>query len=304
MRETGEVAVGSLDGDKLYQQRARLALPVLVRQARAEQPIFYGDLADELGMPNPRNLNYVLGAIGNALLDLSAEWAREVPPVQALAVNRSTGLPGEGLAWFAPDEADFRKASSKRKRELVGAMLQKVYAFDRWDKVLLHFGLSPARLAPPNQPSHPIYDDAAGESGEHRRLKEFVARNPQSVGLPRSCPEGELEFIFASADAVDVLFRHGNEWVGVEVKSAKSPKLDLTRGLYQCVKYRALLEATQAVEQLPIECRTILALEADLPQELVALRNTLGVEVREKIIPRPSAQHAHEGDGKRGIISS
>jgi len=53
-----------ISGEKLYQERARAALPLLVRQAQAGAPIFYSDLADELGMPNPRNLNYVLGSIG------------------------------------------------------------------------------------------------------------------------------------------------------------------------------------------------------------------------------------------------
>lgn len=289
MRETGEVAVGTLDGDKLYQRRARVALPILVRQARAEQPIFYSDLADELDMPNPRNLNYVLGAIGNALLDLKDEWAYEVPPIQALVINRHTGLPGEGLAWFAPDAADFRNASSKRKRELVSAMLQQVYSFDRWAEVLRHFELAPAAVTRPAQPSHPIYDGAPGESEEHQRLKEFVARNPQIVGLPPSTPIGEVEFLFASADAVDVLFHNRGEWIGVEVKSARSAQSDIARGLFQCIKYRALLEATQMVAQIPIACRTVLALEGELPQELISLRNTLGVEVREKIAVRPSA---------------
>jgi len=33
----------AIGGDKLYQQRARNALPRLVRQAKAEQPIYYSD---------------------------------------------------------------------------------------------------------------------------------------------------------------------------------------------------------------------------------------------------------------------
>jgi hypothetical protein len=46
-----------MSGDKLYQERARRAMPILVRQALASQPIYYSDLAEELGMSNPRNLN-------------------------------------------------------------------------------------------------------------------------------------------------------------------------------------------------------------------------------------------------------
>jgi hypothetical protein len=50
----------NLRGNKLFQERACQALPLLVRQAKAEKPICYSDLAEELRMPNPRNLDYVL----------------------------------------------------------------------------------------------------------------------------------------------------------------------------------------------------------------------------------------------------
>ncbi len=71
--ETAKIAA-PLIGDKLYQQRARKALPILVRQASVRKSIFYSDLADELKMPNARNLNYVLGSIGQALNNLSEKW--------------------------------------------------------------------------------------------------------------------------------------------------------------------------------------------------------------------------------------
>lgn len=288
MKETGEVtATIGLFGDKLYQVRAREALPLLVRQAKAEQPIFYSDLAEELSMPNPRNLNYVLGAIGNALLELGNQWNREVPPLQALVINKNTQLPGEGIAWFAPDAQDFRAASTKQKREIINAMLSKVYNFGEWDNVLRHFGLQPVTDTSLSlRPVQPVYDSTHGESAEHRTLKEFIAHNPQIIGLPVSSAPGQIEYIFGSADAVDVLFRNDDEWIGVEVKSARSGYDDITRGLFQCIKYRALLEATQMVEQRPINCRAILVLEAELPRELIALRNTLGVHVLQGITPR------------------
>ena len=45
-------------GAKTYQQRARSALPILVRQAKAHQTMFYSELALEMGISNPRTLNY------------------------------------------------------------------------------------------------------------------------------------------------------------------------------------------------------------------------------------------------------
>ena len=63
-RETAKKA-SHMQGDKPYQKYACAALPLLVRQAKARKPITYGSLAKELGMPNPRHLNYPLGSIGN-----------------------------------------------------------------------------------------------------------------------------------------------------------------------------------------------------------------------------------------------
>ena len=102
MAETGDVAAGLIGGDKLYQKRARRALPILVRQAIAHRTMFYTELASELGMSNPRNMNFPLGAIGNTILHLAETWGRPVPPIQALVVNKSTGLPGVGIAWRVP----------------------------------------------------------------------------------------------------------------------------------------------------------------------------------------------------------
>jgi hypothetical protein len=76
LKETARIAKGIL-GEKLYQKRARAALPILVRQATAQQKITYGDLAEELSIPNARNLNYVLGSVGITLLDLSRTWDEE-----------------------------------------------------------------------------------------------------------------------------------------------------------------------------------------------------------------------------------
>src|SRR5438046_1661405 len=79
-----------LSGNSLYVKRAREAFPILVRQAWAGERIAYSDLADEMGMANPRNLNYVLGAIGKAIKELSGEWGQEIPPLQCLVVNKHT----------------------------------------------------------------------------------------------------------------------------------------------------------------------------------------------------------------------
>lgn len=69
----------------------------------------------------------------------------------------------------------------------------------------------------------------------------------------------------------------------MEVKSAISNDADIARGIFQCVKYKAVLEAMQLSSGLPQNARAILALETKLSPKLVALKNLLGVEVVESV---------------------
>ena len=285
-QETGEVvAFGSLNGSELYEKRAREAFPILVRQAKAHQTIYYSDLADELSMPNPRNLNYVLGVIGNELRRLTVQWKFEIPPIQCLVINKSTGMPGEGINWFIKDRATYEQSSRRERKRLNDIMLHDVYSFDKLDEVLTNYELKPLDSSLPQtfQPRQGGSFGGQGESPEHKHFKEYIAKNPKAIGLPMTLSQGSIEYEFPSADTVDVLFISKDEWIGVEVKAIRSPNDDLTRGIYQCVKYRALMEAVQMANQKPPKARVILALEGSLPQELVGLKNTLGVEVKEEI---------------------
>lgn len=282
MTDTAEIAE-PLSGDKLYQQRARGALPLLVRQATASTPIIYEDLAHELEMPNPRNLNYVLGSIGQTLLNLSEHWGIEVPPIQCLVVNKNTRLPGEGIGWFITDLSHYKKLSNKQRRQVVDAELQKIYAFDKWAKVLSTLSLEPVQSDFNKLNKKASQFRGGGEGAEHKKLKEFVANNPALFGLPASIAPGENEHSLPSGDSLDVFFTHRKEQIGIEVKSHISDSADIARGLYQCVKYQAVLEARQAANGQPQNVRTILVLGDKLPLKLLPLKNVLGIEVYEKV---------------------
>ena len=194
MPDTTEMAAaGFARGAKTYQQRARTALPILVRQAKAHQTMSYGELAHEMGIPNPRTLNYPLGSIGGALLDLGKQRGRQVPPIQALVVNKSSGYPGEGFAFFAPDPKDFERATRRERRLIVDKMLQDVFTFSDWDQVLDTFGLPPAPVVGLPPADEISAHGGGGEGAEHKHLKEAVSVNPQWIGLPKSLSPGKVE---------------------------------------------------------------------------------------------------------------
>jgi hypothetical protein len=236
-------------------------------------------------MPNARNLNFVLGSVGETLEQLSTGWQQRIPPIQCLVVNRMTGLPGNGVGWFLVDKACYAKLSLSQKRAVVKAELSHIFAYPHWRRVLAALELQPVP-----QRYGPILSEAAafrggGESEDHRRLKEYVALHPETVGLPTSTPRGEMEFALPSGDAIDVSFRDGDTWVAAEVKSALSPVADIVRGLYQCVKYLAVMEAVLAAQSKIGHPRAILVLQSTLPTLLIPLRNTLGIDVIEEVSP-------------------
>lgn len=225
-------------GDKLYQQRARAAFPLLVRQAEAGNTIFYSDLATELGMPNPRNLNFVLGSIGQTMENLSKQWGKRVPPIQFLVVNRATGLPGEVIGWFLVKPADFVSLPMGKRRMIVKAELQQVYAYPYWNEVLEYLQLQPADATLVQQKTGAIPSFGGGESPVHKALKEYVASHPEIVGLHAHVGKGDTEAPLLSGDALDVSFTTTAEWVAAEVKVT----------YFRCTRYSTRLISMRKIQ--------------------------------------------------------
>jgi hypothetical protein len=286
MRNETAASSANLHGDKLYQQRAREALPILVRQAFGCEPIFYQELADEMGMPNPRNLNFVLGSVGQSLIELGTRWGEAIPPIQCLVINQKDELPGQGFGWFMSESADWRGLTKRQKATLTQAVMQQIYAYPKWGRVLHAFELTPAKYnyAEVVGLASGRYG-GGGESEDHWRLKDYVRHRPSIVGLARRFGPGIVEKGIPSGDRLDVFFDAGDEWVGVEVKSARSDEVDLVRGLFQCVKYKAVLNAMLVSEQRDANARAVLVLEGILPTRLIPLKHMLGVEVVESVVP-------------------
>ena len=86
-----------------------------------------------------------------------------------------------------------------------------------------------------------------------------------------------------TGDAVDVPFTHGIRMWGVEVKSAVSQEGDILRGLFQCVKYRALVQAAQAAAGNTCFVDIYLAYEHKFPAKLIGVAHVLGVEFFDRL---------------------
>lgn len=280
VRETREKSISMLRRSRFYHERAYLAVPILVRHAELGSTITYGNLAREIGLPHHRPMNYILGSIGAALSEISLQIGYEVPPFQLLAINKSAGTPGRGAGDLFGDRS-FLDLSPARRREIVFHHFQPIFEFDQWDKVLDFLGVQrTAGDFTDEVEKARIWHGRGGEGEEHRAIKEFIRRHPASVGI-RSGPQGEVEYSLPSGDALDVYFARKNLAVAIEVKPSNAPVEDLVRGIFQCVKYKAVLEAMQACENRAVYARAILVTPAILPDRLIAIKNALGVEVIE-----------------------
>jgi len=277
-------AMHALLGEKLFQQRARGALPILVRQALAEQSIFYEALAAELGMPNPRNLNYVLGAISQAMNQLGDANGVSIPPIQFVVVRKDSGIPGDAVGWYARgDAAEYRSLSRRERRLLAQREHALVFAFPHWLAVLDVLDLAPLEPGiPSGVDMKPWF---SGESEAHRALKKRIAEDPALVGFRGRPLSISVEHDFPSWDSVDVLVTGRAERLCIEVKSHEAPESEIVRGLFQCVKYQALATAIASIEGNSREVRTVLALGGKLPAELRPLSNTIGVAVVDGLTP-------------------
>jgi hypothetical protein len=140
--ETAEIAQG-IFGDKLYQERARRALPILVRYAEAGRPLIYMELAGDLSVPNARNMNFVLGSVGTSLADLSRRWHEEIPPLQCLVVNKTTRMPGIGANHFLLQGQYFSNLPKAQRRAIVDAIHAQIFRYPRWREVLAALSLAP-----------------------------------------------------------------------------------------------------------------------------------------------------------------
>ena len=121
-------------------------MPKLVSIAESGSTISYTDLADFVGMPNPRNLNYVLLAIGLTMEELSIKWGKKVPPIQYIVVNKAFGLPGIGIDGDAKVPGNYKDLTPDAQNAIIQKLTADVTTFSEWRLVLKELGLQPINL--------------------------------------------------------------------------------------------------------------------------------------------------------------
>ena len=277
----------------------RLSLRALVAHVSnsidAVEPITYSELANRIGRINKHGFGHghgmgsVLGRMGHLLQGIKDEWLDKVPYIQSLVVDKTgplKGLPAEGIKEFW---SDYPSLTKKEKHNRAQAEYLKIRDFgSRWNRVLEALGIEPIQQSIDINRGNEAISSHFGRGGEsinHIQLKNYIADNPELVGATRDY-SSHTEYALPSLDTLDVLFKSDSEWVAVEVKSSVSDNLlsDYERGVYQCVKYRSLLEAMQKDKEYEVPpIKVILVLESGLPQKYQILASQLEVEFIDNI---------------------
>lgn len=117
-----------------------------------------------------------------------------------------------------------------------------------------------------------------GEGPEHKRIKDYIFNHPETLDI-KNVLERATEYPLPSGDKLDVYFKlKDGSIVAVEVKSSISDDADITRGIFQSVKYKAVLEAMQRIEGRKTNISAILATGRFLSDIHNRLATTLSVK--------------------------
>lgn len=265
------------------------AMDAMVLAAQSGAFVTYGDLAAHLDRAlgktglSPRHMGHVAGA----LMDRLWTEAPDTPLLNLLVVRGDSSEPGAGATWYLRRRFGLKgPLSDVRRRSYIQEGLNEVWAYGDWTGLRTRvFGAPPVPLDPipeieaDGQRDNPRFGGGVPESEEHRNLKAYVAANPGALRLGLKQPQTEPERDLPSGDRVDVEIVDGPRRIAVEVKSIRSGDADLVRGVYQCIKYRAVMKAQSGFGD-DAECDAILVTERALPPSIAALARRLNIRCR------------------------
>lgn len=253
-------------------------IPVLVRWAQAtwDKPHYYSDLTAAVGHKT-NQIGSVMGTIQDIIDELKKKSGRDnIPTLNSLVMSKSTNLPSDGFDYVVPN---YSKLSQDSKRGEVRKLNYDAHLFD-WSWVLKELNLKPANVTS-EENIESIKKGSYGTGGEgkeHKALKEYIAKHPESVGVHK-VTYTKTEHDLLSGDSLDVYFEcQKKKHFAIEVKPKSSSEGDVLRGVYQCVKYKAVMDAMRVVDNDNYENYTLLVLAGKMPDFVRQVANDLNVK--------------------------
>lgn len=218
--------------------------------------------------------------------------APKAPLLNTLLVQQIDRMPGNGAGPFMADylnkktlgEKNARRGYPKLWRRSFEKAASDVYEYTDWEALYKKaykktFARDESALAP-NVPGNGTEKDGnprgrGGEGPNHKALRLWVHANPHRLFGELQVLKSDTEVELFSGDRIDNVYYAAGCTVALEAKSRDSNEADLHRGIYQCVKYRAVLQAMDPREDARIDA--VLVTEEPLPGFLKELAKRLDI---------------------------
>ena len=233
-----------------------------------------------------------IGKVAGAMQDKILQHDTSAPLLNVLVVGKNSNEPGVGVRLYLskrfPKEKWLRESDAKTKnptlwRKFVKKATDEVYAYRHWRDLYKNFygyAYNEKSLFLNKKPEKDgLVRGRGGEGKNHKELRMWVKNNPDKIKKKLQDVSADTEVILLSGDRVDVVYCTERKIIVIEVKSRDSNWDDLLRGIYQCVKYKAVYQATLLAGNCQIKCvDSLLVTELELNNKLKKFARKLGVK--------------------------
>ena len=225
------------------------------------------------------------GLTAGTMIDKILQIDAKAPLLNALLVERATELPSDGAGWYLATrfkQPRLNRENAKNRfpklwRKTFDLAAGQVYAtpekeWQRLFEATFNEPLQAREIEEDRQRRKRGQEDDGlrygrkGEGPHHKALRLWVCEHPGAIRRRFADATTETEVVLDSADRVDAVFNLLDQVIAVEVKSRDSNLADLRRGVFQCIKYRAVLDAMDIRESDSVSA--MLVYEGKLPSEI------------------------------------
>ena len=253
----------------------RQIIPILVGWAKhCKTDKTYGDLIHALGYSRYSGIGEQLGNVEKVLVKLrEVTGEKDIPTLNALV--QKNGIPSAGFKFV---RSFYNSLTLPEKKSLVAGLNARAVNYTKWNWVLDQLGLQPTKIFTEKELEQLGTHYGGGEGEEHKAIKEYIFGHPENLDI-MGVVRKEIEHILPSGDRLDVYFELSDgTHVAIEVKPSIAPDQDIARGIFQCVKYNAVMDALRKIECKGYDIQVLLVTTGNLSSQNKVLAEELDVE--------------------------
>ena len=233
----------------------------------------YGDLIHALGYSRYSGIGEQLGNVEKVLVKLREVTDEDIPTLNALV--QKNGIPSAGFKFV---RSFYNSLTLPEKKSLVAGLNARAVNYTKWNWVLDQLGLQPTKIFTEKELEQLGAHYGGGEGEEHKALKKYICQHPECLNY-KDVVFAETEHPLPSGDSLDVYFELSDgKHVAIEVKPSIAPYQDICRGVFQCVKYNAVMNALRKIECKGYEIEVLLVTAGNFSSQNKVLAEELDVK--------------------------